>query len=159
MVAFSPREAMLARVLAMALCLSVSVCLSVCHKSEFYRKGWTNRAGFGVGASFRPSYTVLKGNSGISKIRALPSGTVSQTVDLEKIFLRYIDRRNVLSILLDERLECDKLDRRRLTKLTIPPSSDARPLVYRSNHRALSTAQFRRAGQLATADTFRSCKV
>ena len=102
---------------------------------------------------------MLKGNSGISKIRVLPSGTLSQTVDLEKNFLRYIDRRNVLSILLDERLECDKLDRRRLTKLTIPPSSDARPLVYRSNHRALSTAQFRRAGQLATADTFRSCKV
>ena len=35
----------------------------------------------------------------------------------------------------------------------MPPSSDARPLVYGSNHRALSTAQFRRAGQLATGDT------
>jgi len=46
-----PRDAMLARVLAiMALYLSVclSVCLSVsvsvCHKSVFYRNGWTNRA-------------------------------------------------------------------------------------------------------------------
>ena len=37
--------------------------------------------------------------------------------------------------------------------MTIPPSSDARPLVYHSNHQALFTAQFRRAGQLATADT------
>jgi len=35
------------------------------------------------------------------------------------------------------------------------PSSDARPLVYHSNHQALSTVQFRRAGQLATADTCR----
>ena len=51
--------------------VSVCVCLSVCHKSEFYRKGWTNRAGFGVGASFRPSYTVLKGNSGISKNKGI----------------------------------------------------------------------------------------
>ena len=31
-------------VLAMGLCLSVRVC--VCHKSVFYRNGWTNRAGF-----------------------------------------------------------------------------------------------------------------
>ena len=29
------------------------------------------------------------------------------------------------------------------SKLTVPPSSDARPLVYHSNHQALSTAQFR----------------
>jgi len=33
---------MLAQVLAMALCLSVFFC----HKSELYRNGWTNRAGF-----------------------------------------------------------------------------------------------------------------
>ena len=33
--AFYPRDAMLARVLAMALCPSVSVC----HKSVFYRNG------------------------------------------------------------------------------------------------------------------------
>ena len=36
---FYPRDAMLARVLAMALCPSVR--LSVCHKSEFCRNGWT----------------------------------------------------------------------------------------------------------------------
>ena len=34
----------------------------------------------------------------------------------------------------------EKLDRRRSAKLTIPPSSDARPLVYHSNQQALSTA-------------------
>jgi len=49
--------------------------------------------------------------------------------------------------------ERDKLDRRRSTKLTVPPSSDARPLVYHTIREALSTALFRRAGQLAIADS------
>ena len=52
-------------VLAMALC--PCLCLSVRHKSVFYRNGWANRAVFGTGASFHPSYTVLKGNSVISE--------------------------------------------------------------------------------------------
>ena len=47
--------------------VSVCLCLFVCHKWEFYRNGWTNRAGFGVRASFHLSYTVLRGNSGICK--------------------------------------------------------------------------------------------
>ena len=38
-------------------------------------------------------------------------------------------------------------------KLMIPPSSDARLLVYHSDRQALSTARFCRAVQLATADT------
>jgi len=46
-----------------------------------------------------------------------------------------------------------KLDGRRSTKLTIPPSYDARPLVCRSERRTVSTARFRRTGLLATADT------
>ena len=45
---------MLARVLAMALCPSVRLSVSVRHKSEFYRNGWTNRAGFWH-VSFLPS--------------------------------------------------------------------------------------------------------
>jgi len=51
------RDAVLARVLAMALCLSVR--LSVCYKSVFYRNEWMNRAGFGMEASFHLSYAVL----------------------------------------------------------------------------------------------------
>jgi len=46
-----------------------------------------------------------------------------------------------------------KLDRRRSAKLTIPPSFDSRPLVYHNDRQALSTARFRRAGVLATADS------
>ena len=45
-----------------------------------------------------------------------------------------------------------ELDRRRSTKLTTPPSSDARRLVYHSDRQALSTARFRRACQSATAE-------
>ena len=61
----------------------------------------------------------------------------------------------MLSIYTDKggRSERDKLDSRRSTELTIPPISDSRPLVYHSDHHALSTSRFRRAGQLATADT------
>jgi len=39
------------------------------------------------------------------------------------------------------RTERDKLDRRRSTKLTVPPSSDARPLVYHGDRQARSTLQ------------------
>jgi len=40
---------------------------------------------------------------------------------------------------------------RRSAKLTVPPSSDA--VVCHSDRQALTTARFRRAGHLATADT------
>jgi len=51
-----------------ASCDPVSV--SVCHKLEFYRNSCMNRAGFfGIGTFFHLSYTVLKRNSGIFKLR------------------------------------------------------------------------------------------
>jgi len=53
--------------------------------------------------------------------------------------------------------ERDKLDRRRSTKLTVPPSSDSRPLQFiRGDRQALSTERYSRAGELATADACRS---
>jgi len=66
------------------------------------------------------------------KIRVLPSGTLSRTPDIQKILLRHTDRRNALLTLLEKggRSEHDKLDRRRSTKLIIPPSSDSRPLQF-----------------------------
>jgi len=86
---------------------------------------------------------------------ALPSGTLSQTPNLENSASTYQSSKRVINLAREGgRSERDRLDRRRSAKLTIPPSSDARPLFYHSNHQALSTArQFRRAGQLATADT------
>ena len=71
---FYLRDATLARVLTMALCLSVSV--SVCHKSVFYCSGWTDRAGFWHGGFFRSVlHCVLKEIQVSTKIRVLPSGT------------------------------------------------------------------------------------
>jgi len=110
-----------------------------------------------MGASFDLSYTVLSGNSVISKNK----GTSLWSLELcstfgHKISLRYIDFLNVyvLSTWLEKggRSGRDKLDRRRSTKLTVPPSSDSQPLVYHSDRQGMSTSRLRRAGQLATAD-------
>jgi len=95
---------MLARVLAMALCVSVCLCLSVTSRCSIEMDGW-----------------------------------------IELVFGRWAS--------CDKR---DKLDRRRITKLTILPSSDARPLVHHSDRQALSTARYSPGGQLATDDTCRS---
>ena len=78
-----------------------------------------------------------------TKIGVLPPGTVSQ---------RHIDRRNVLSTWLEKggSSERDKLDRRRSTKLIIPPSSDSRPLQFITGDRqALSAARYSRAGRIS----------
>ena len=93
---FYQRDVMPAQVLAMALCLSV--CLSVSHKSEFDRNGRTNRTGFGMGASFHLSYTVLKEIRVYSKIRVLPSGTLSQTPDLENFASVYRLSKRVINL-------------------------------------------------------------
>ena len=108
---------------------------------------------FGTEASFHPSYTALKVNSVIYKNKGtslwnfvLNSGLLASVYRSSKRVIDLARRRW-------RRAERDKLGRRRSTKMTILPSSDARPLVYHSNHQALFTAQFRRAGQLATTDT------
>jgi len=77
---------MLARVLAMALCLSV------CHKSVFCRSGSTNRAGFWHERFFRPVlHRVLR------KFRYLQNKSTSLwnfslNAGLEKISQRHVDR-------------------------------------------------------------------
>jgi len=53
---------------------------------------------FGMVPSFHPSYAALKGNSGISKRRVLPSGTLSQTLGLEKFALAYQSLKRVIEI-------------------------------------------------------------
>jgi len=85
---------------------------------------------FWHGASFHLSYTVLKGNSGISKIRVLPFGTLSQTPDLESFALEYRLSKRDIDLAGQGGLShvINKLVRHRSTKLTILPSSDSRPL-------------------------------
>jgi len=85
------------------------------------------------------------------KIRVLPSGTLFQSPDLEKFASAYRSCYRLSSTRWTP--STDKLDRRRSIKLTISPSSGSRPLVYHSNHQALSAARMRRAGLLATADS------
>ena len=68
---------MLARVLAMSLC--PSLCLS---QVGVLSKRMNESSWFLVW-QLPSTYTMLKGNSGISKIRVLPSGNLSLTPDLE----------------------------------------------------------------------------
>jgi len=130
---------MLARVLAMALCLSVCVRLSVTSRSSIETD---ERIELFLARELPSTHPTLCSEEirVSSKTRVLPSGTLSQTLDFKKL-LRYIDRRNVLSTSLEKggRSERDKLDRRRST-LAIPPSSNARLLVcYSSVYSTISS--------------------
>jgi len=104
-------------------------------------------------ASFHPSCDALKKKFWyLQKITVLLSRTLSQTPDLQNFASAYRSSKRVIDLAWQGGCsERDKLDRRRSAKLTVPPSSDARPLVYHSSHQALSTAQFSCAGPLATA--------
>ena len=91
----------------------VSVSVSACHKSVFYRNGWTEQYGFCHADFFSTSPTLCFKEIQVStKIRILRH-SIS----------------NVLSTLLEKGgcSDRDKLDRRRSTKLIILSSSDARP--------------------------------
>jgi len=61
-------------VLAVARCFSARVC----HKSEFYRNGWTGQTGFLAWRLTSTYPTLWSGNSGISKIWVLHAGTLIQ---------------------------------------------------------------------------------
>jgi len=97
---FYPRDAMLARVLAnVAMALRLSVCLSVCRKLECSLETDERiELVFGMGAYFHPSYTVLKGNSGISKYKGTSPGTLSQTRDLENFASMYRSSKRVIDL-------------------------------------------------------------
>jgi len=98
--AFYPRDAMLARVLAMPcvpLCLSVTI-----HKLVFYRNRWTNRAGFGMGASFHLSYTVLKGKSGISKNKGTFLRNFVPNPDVEHFASAYRSSKRVIDFVIEK---------------------------------------------------------
>ena len=71
---FHPRDAMLARVLAMALCLSV--CLSVTSRCSVEVVGRIEMV-FGMDAFFDQPYTVFYEIRVSTKIGVLPSGTFS----------------------------------------------------------------------------------
>ena len=78
-----PRDPMLAPVLAMALCLSV------CHKSGFYRNGWTNRAGLAWELPSTHATLCYKKIRVSVKIKVLLE-FMSQTLDCKNLS-RYVD--------------------------------------------------------------------
>jgi len=73
-------------VYAVVVSLSVwlSVRSSVRHKPVLYRNDWTNRAGFWYGGFLPPiPHCALKTFGYLQKLGYFPSGTLSQTPDLE----------------------------------------------------------------------------
>ena len=78
----------------------VYVCLSVCLSvtiGVFFETAGGIELVFGMGASFYLSYTVLLGNSCISKNKCTSLWNFVLNSILEKNLLRHIDHRNVLS--------------------------------------------------------------
>jgi len=74
---------------------------------------------------------------------------------MENFALSYRSSKCVIDLARQSgRSEHDKVDCRQSAKLTIPACDD-RLLVYQSDHRDMSTALFRPAGPLLTADTCR----
>jgi len=110
---FYPCDAMLARVLAMALCLSV------CHKSIV-----TDASSWFLARELPSTYPMLCCKNRVSpKISELPFGTLSQTPDIE-IFAMAYQCQSMLSTQLGQggHSKRDKLDRHWSTLLTIPTS-------------------------------------
>ena len=94
---FYPRDAILARVLAVALWPCLSVCLSVCHKSVFCQKGWADEYASWHEGFFRPCATLcFKETQASTKITILSLGTFSRSLDLEN-FAAACRSSNVLS--------------------------------------------------------------
>ena len=116
---------MLARVLAMALCLSVT---SLCSIKRMNGLIWF----WGMEAFLVLSTPRFKEIQVSTEISVLPSGTFSQTPDLETVATAYRSSKRVINLARDRlrRSDRDKLDSRRSTKLTVPTSSDARPLQF-----------------------------
>ena len=136
---FYRRDAVLARVQAMALCLCL---VSVTSRYSVER---VERIGLVLAWELLFTFPTLcsKEIQVPSKIRLLPSGTLLQTLDVEDFATACRSSKRVINLAREGgRSERDKLRRRRSAKLIIPPSSDARPLVYRTDRQALSTARF-----------------
>jgi len=104
-------------VLAMALCLSV--CLSVTSRCSIETAERIELC-FGIGAYFHRSYTVLKGNSSISRSKGTSVWNIVSNSGLRKLCFGISIVERVINLARqDGRSERDKLDgRRRSTKNT-----------------------------------------
>jgi len=80
-----------------SVCLCRCLCLSVTSLSSIETDGRIELV-FGVGASFHLSYTVLKGNSGIFKMRVIPSGTLTKIPDFKNFASAYRSLKRVINL-------------------------------------------------------------
>jgi len=118
----------------------------------FYRNGWTGRAGFWHGDFFRPILHCV-----VRKIRYLQNkGTLLWICTLNSGFKKFRHGTSIVETCYQlSSTKADAISAMNRTAVGQPAcnTSDAQLLVYNSYRQALSTAQFRRAGLLATADT------
>ena len=146
-----PWDAMLARVQAIALCLSVWIC--VCHKSMFYRKGWTEWSFWHAGFFRSVLHCVMR------KFRYPQNNGTSlgnyffQTPDLENFAMVYRSMERVIN-LARERWTLRAWQTGLSWQYFRASTLDCCSLSQSdTDSQATSTARFRREGQLATADT------
>ena len=116
------------RVLAVVQCLCLAGCLS---ESESLTSRCSTKTAerielvFGMGASFDLSYTVFSRHLGTSKNKV----TSLLNFVLNSGFWKFRQDKSIIEMWYQ--LTSTKVDHRPSTKLTIPPSSDGRLLVYR----------------------------
>jgi len=135
--------------------VSVSVCLSVTSRCSVETDERIELA-LVMGASFRLFYTVLKGSLRTSTSKGTSLWNFVPNAGLRKVCFGIWSSKHLIDLAPQggPPIECDKLDYRRSTKLTIPPSSDNRSLFYHNDQWALSASPFCRAGLLATVDSW-----
>ena len=128
---------MLVQELAVALCLSVCVCHKSVLSKQLNESSW-------VSHSFLPPilHCIERTFKYLQKLWYFPLELLSQTSDFRKFASAYRSSKRVIDLGRQDGHSStrDILDRRQSAKLTVPPSSDSRPLVYHSNHQALSAA-------------------
>ena len=82
--------------------LPMCLCLSVCHKSVFYRNGWTNRAVLAWELPSTYPTVCYKELQAPSKMRVLSSGTLLQTLDFENFGTAYRTVKRVINLAGDK---------------------------------------------------------
>jgi len=83
---------------------AIPASVSVCHKSEFYRNGWTDGADYWNRLLPSTYFTLCWNEIRVSpKTRALPSGTLSETLDFKNLAMARLSSQSVVDTCVDRR--------------------------------------------------------